>query len=157
MNNLILKISDFSESKEVCRQENKFHFDIGCGYNINVNIKALKVSEDKIYVSGIIKGFLSLECSRCLFIYKHPVKIDISCDMPFLDGAVDMREEVRQLLILDMPMKPLCDKDCIGICPVCAKRNNKNDHCLCAGKARTEYDDYVKESWENLFRNNRRK
>jgi len=38
----------------------------------------------------------------------------------------DINELVREEIIVQTPMKPLCDKNCKGICPVCGGNKNEN-------------------------------
>jgi uncharacterized protein len=40
--------------------------------------------------------------------------------MLFHDGRrLDLRETVRELLLLELPITPLCREDCPGLCPKC--------------------------------------
>jgi uncharacterized protein len=78
-------------------------------------------------------------CSRCL----DPVAVDLTADLqdlyawsaqeaevdelgergPHLEGdLLDLRPAVRDDLILEMPLAPLCDADCPGLCPQCGTR-----------------------------------
>jgi uncharacterized protein len=107
-----------------------------------VRVRALAViSEDRIVISGTIDLQVGLVCSRC--------QEDFSCDMasPFswycqpqtpgadtnddevlwynpLQGFIDITARVREQIILAMPLKPLCRKDCAGLCPVCGTNQN---------------------------------
>ncbi|MFH1009187.1 MAG: DUF177 domain-containing protein [Candidatus Latescibacterota bacterium] len=44
--------------------------------------------------------------------------------------SVDLSEEVRDALILALPIKPLCSEDCLGLCPSCGKNLNE-EKCTC--------------------------
>lgn len=51
---------------------------------------------------------------------------------------LSLREAVRQYAIMSMPMKPLCQEECPGICPRCGAQR-KYEACRCeaaAGDAR---------------------
>jgi uncharacterized protein len=37
---------------------------------------------------------------------------------------IDLSEAVRQYTLLAVPMKPLCEAACAGICPTCGKNLN---------------------------------
>jgi uncharacterized protein len=52
-------------------------------------------------------------------------------------GVLDTRSLVIEQLQLNVPMKPLCDPECLGLCPRCgAERNLLPDgECLCAPSA----------------------
>ena len=46
---------------------------------------------------------------------------------------LSLTEAVREYLVINMPMKPLCREDCMGLCPVCGQNLNE-DSCLCEKK-----------------------
>jgi uncharacterized protein len=131
MNKLILSLSDFlkTDTIEIKTYDYK-EGDIGCKSDIFVSFKAVKISDDKIYINGKIKGSLCLECSYCISVYRHPLEIAIDVYMDVINGQINVGEEVRQLLLLEMPIKPLCSNDC-GIFKICGEHNKKNDFCYC--------------------------
>jgi len=57
------------------------------------------------------------------------------------------------LLMLEIPMKPICNISCRGICKVCGRYNKKDDFCSCRG----EYSEFVKERWKELLNKNGRR
>jgi hypothetical protein len=131
VNKLILRLSDFLKTDIVEIKTYGYKGDIGCKSDIFVSFKAVKISDDKMYISGEIKGSLCLECSYCLSIYRHPVKIVIDVCMDILNGQINIGEEVRQLLLLEMPIKPLCSKDC-DIFKIFGEHNKKSIFCYSA-------------------------
>jgi uncharacterized protein len=147
MYELILSLSDFLETDAFEEKTYKYKGDVGCKSDITVSFKAVKMYNDKVYISGKIKGFLYLECSRCLSFYAQPVHIDINTELDIIDEKIDVGEELRQLLILEMPMKPVCSKDCLGICKICGRYNKKNNSCFCNDLN----DDFIKERWEEML------
>ena len=46
-------------------------------------------------------------------------------------NVLDLAEVVRQSLIAEQPMKPLCSTDCRGLCQVCGGNLNVS-HCRCS-------------------------
>ncbi len=81
-------------------------------------------------------------CGRCLREFHHPVEFAINEEylptvdihtgqsMRVLEGQegvfaidrrhiLDVREALRQYILTNQPMKPLCREDCRGLCPVC--------------------------------------
>jgi len=48
----------------------------------------------------------------------------------YRDDKIDLREVVREQLYLALPMKPLCQEDCKGLCPVCGVNRNR-ETCTC--------------------------
>jgi len=45
-------------------------------------------------------------------------------------NIIDLGEDVRQYILLALPLKMLCKKDCAGLCPVCGINRNKSK-CSC--------------------------
>lgn len=105
-----------------------------------------------ILVKGSLEGHSQLMCSRCLTFYEHPLKftmeeeffpsIDVnrgvSLSPPEDSGAfmidkhhmLDLSEAIRQYVLMDVPMKPLCRTDCGGLCPGCGANLNQ-EACRC--------------------------
>ena len=48
------------------------------------------------------------------------------------DHVLDLTEIIRQYVIADMPMKPLCRAECLGLCRVCGSNLNQGE-CYCSG------------------------
>ncbi len=99
-----------------------------------------KVGEEVI-VKGVLSADVELECSRCLKHYplrlssqisvvyepardagrgeQHELKSD-ELDTVFYKGdLLDTEDLLREQLILNLPMKPLCTPGCKGFCPQC--------------------------------------
>jgi uncharacterized protein len=153
MRRLTVSLLDFLKIDTVEVKDCKYSGDIGVKTGILVSFRALKSSQRSIYINGMIRGVVELECSRCLDLYKHHIEIPINADIDTINGQVDVGEEVRQLMLLEMPMKPICVKDCLGICKICGKHNKKNNSCDCSDNL----DESVKERWKELLNNKRRK
>lgn len=43
---------------------------------------------------------------------------------------LDLTEDIMSMVILSLPMKPLCDEECEGLCPKCGANHNKEE-CDC--------------------------
>ncbi len=46
------------------------------------------------------------------------------------DGNIDLAPLVREYLLLDLPISPVCKPDCAGLCPQCGANWN-HEHCNC--------------------------
>lgn len=46
-------------------------------------------------------------------------------------NMIDLGEDVRQFLLLSVPVKLLCKEDCKGLCPSCGTNLNRNQ-CSCS-------------------------
>ena len=91
------------------------------------------------------------ECSRCLEDVTTPVAARIAEEFfPTVDlrtghavkrpegegymlsdaHELDLAEPIRQAVLLEQPMKPLCRADCRGLCPGCGQNLNERE-CDC--------------------------
>lgn len=85
----------------------------------------------EIDFQGKVSGEWQLECSRCLALSPSGYKARLDGTLKPENGIIDLTEEVRQALLLAVPMQNRCDPHCKGLCPVCkASRNGKG--CGCA-------------------------
>ncbi len=90
---------------------------------------------DGIWMQGRIKASVKVSCSRCLKDYKETVTAKIEeqlkkgasaedDDVVFeIDetGSVELSEIIRQSLLLNIPIKTVCSKDCEGFLKDAAK------------------------------------
>ena len=106
-----------------------------------------------ILVRGSLSGQMELACSRCLESFAAPAAIDFDLllvpgpptsaaadaelsptdlDLDYYTGeSVDLESLLREQIILMMPLKPLCDENCQGLCPRCGA-NLKRETCTCS-------------------------
>jgi len=122
---------------------------------VSVRIKLLRFGK-KILVDGSVKGVVLLKCSRCLNDFSRPVDLDFreeytpadetelerdqelsddELDISFYKGEeIDVTGIVKEQVLLEIPMKPLCNDDCRGMCSRCGADLNvqscncKEDH-----------------------------
>ncbi len=65
-------------------------------------------------------------CSRCLRSYELTLQKEGEVSVPVgKEKVVDMTDDIRQEVLLEYPMKPLCREDCKGICSVCGQNLNE--------------------------------
>jgi uncharacterized protein len=105
-----------------------------------------------ILVRGNLSGPMELACSRCLEPFTGPAAIDFDLllmpgpptahaedeelsltdlDLDYYIGEiVDLESLLREQIILMLPLKPLCDETCKGLCPQCGANLNL-ETCLC--------------------------
>jgi len=71
-------------------------------------------------------------CSRCLnefeVILNKNLKLGYQVDKT--QHEIDLTPGIRQDIILEYPIKPLCRPDCKGLCPRCG-RNLNEGKCSC--------------------------
>lgn len=133
---------------------------IGCSRNVEYNVDSVQLSEDLkvnglqgsltltrtsmgVLVEGKLQGILSLECVRCLKSYNQHLTSSFEdlfvypasqAEDPLLaipeTATLDLTPILREYLLLDVPIQPLCRLDCKGLCPICGELINVNkcDH-----------------------------
>jgi uncharacterized protein len=121
---------------------------------------------DIVLVTGHLSFTAGQECSRCLKrfsrLYRPELDLcyrpataprmikgqgtELSADdlitIGYHKNEIDLWPEIREAVLLALPLKPLCREDCKGICPSCgADRNAKKCDCR---------EDRTDSRWENL-------
>ncbi len=123
---------------------------------VNAALHFDKQGEGEIYVRGTLSTTMKSECSRCLKHFPYPLRFDFhlayvpgiltpsggehvlsheSLDLHYYEGKqIDIDDELIAQLFLMVPISPLCDSGCRGLCPQCGEDLNRNK-CLCPGDA----------------------
>jgi uncharacterized protein len=111
-------------------------------------------ADQRIEVQGGLEADCELTCDRCLdSIRRHleaPVRMyaerrdprdrrgakevrEDDLGIVYHDGRlIDLTDEARQLLLLEVPWHVLCREDCKGLCPRCGVNRNEQP-CACSG------------------------
>lgn len=108
-------------------------------------------SDNVYYCTGTVVCSAQLECSRCLEQYPQTIRgtveftivetgggADIDRDalgdttvvVPVGTSPVDITDPVREAILLEIPLKPLCRETCRGLCPYCGINRNEQQ-CNC--------------------------
>lgn len=111
-----------------------------------------------IIVRGKLEAVVELECGRCLEQFTLPVKMTVEEQFPiidsqvpvpeheaeieeeeidesiFLDNIFDLSEYIRQAILVEVPIRPLCGENCKGLCPTCGRNLNEGP-CDCPVEA----------------------
>jgi uncharacterized protein len=111
----------------------------------------LMKSGDEYLLTANIRGALDTTCGRCLEAAR--VAVDAPLTVTFVpadedeevgDDAevvgfggneIDLSDEVRDEILLAIPLKPLCSEDCQGLCSVCGGNRNVTP-CTCEAEQR---------------------
>ncbi len=111
-----------------------------------------KAGGDAFRVTGHVTAKLALECSRCLEDFALPIDsrfelryvpaVDAATEPEreiaeddlitafYREGTLDVIEMLREQFQLALPMKPLHDELCRGLCPICGANLNRTE-CGC--------------------------
>jgi uncharacterized protein len=98
---------------------------------IAINCKILRIDKE-ILVDAEINLQRDIVCSRCLAqvhqVVRHNFKKDY--DSASLGDYLELDNDIREEILLDFPMKVLCNIDCKGICASCGANLNL-ENCKC--------------------------
>jgi len=90
-----------------------------------------------------LHALLHTECVRCLTDFRQPLSTDFTelyafskksvTDSELIlseDAHINLRPLMREYMLLDIPIKPLCSPDCKGLCLICGENLNESacDH-----------------------------
>ena len=113
---------------------------------LDVDLTARSVGEG-VYLRGRLRTTVRLACRRCLTSVEREVDdaVDLFFEplgpddegadaevypMPERGDELDLREAVREQLLLRAPQFALCDEACRGLCPQCGTDLNQGE-CEC--------------------------
>ena len=108
----------------------------------------LEKSNGEFLLRATVATNANWQCDRCVAQYRNPIAAGYQ--MYYIweggDGArfdpaevqvippgsnmIDIGEDVRQTLLLSVPLKRVCREDCKGLCPHCGKNLNEGT-CGC--------------------------
>jgi uncharacterized protein len=120
-----------SEPAEVLalEQSAEFHPDGPLDYDLYA-----QVVDGALILRGTLSAPMKGCCARCTQIFSTTVSDSgFLRDYFDLEGAeeVDVTEDLREAIILNLPRFPLCDESCKGLCPQCGKDLNEGP-CGCS-------------------------
>ncbi|MBM4139917.1 MAG: DUF177 domain-containing protein [Nitrospira sp.] len=114
-------------------------------------LRILKIGAE-VVVRGNLMADVELQCSRCMKDFRSEVSIPVDViyhpveelrgeekhalrveelDMGFYSGGIlDLFDLIEEQIMLNLPMKPLCNELCKGICLKCGADLNAGD-CAC--------------------------
>jgi DUF177 domain-containing protein len=122
---------------------------------VELVLEVTRLGDDAFGLSGRARTRLQVDCGRCLEPFEVPVEAafdlryvpqsenagegemevgeDDLATAFYREGVVDLIELLREQFVLALPMKPLCDEACKGLCRECGSNLNKTQ-CDCAPK-----------------------
>ena len=95
-----------------------------------------------VVATGTVSAPWRGECRRCLGEASGDISVDVrevfeddwdpEQTYPLRADQLDLAPLVRDTVLLELPLAPLCREDCAGICPTCGADRNVAP-CGCAG------------------------
>ena len=114
---------------------------------VSVHVQVEK-TPNQIYLTASIGATADVQCDRCLksfqrsltpryqmyYLYEEPEGLNLDPMevqvVPYGTSVIDITDDVRQTVLLSVPLKLLCKEDCKGLCPHCGKDRNIEE-CSC--------------------------
>jgi len=108
-------------------------------YHLVGEVRASRTSEG-ILIQVRFSAFTNVVCVRCLEkfrelltphfteLYAFPSHADEDTELVLPEtGRIDLEPLVREYMYLEIPINPICQPNCKGLCPVCGENCNKNE------------------------------
>lgn len=118
-----------------------------CEFRAPLTMELTVVREyDHIRVHGSVATRVGLTCSRCLAEYEGDVvskftifytksveaqpedEVELGeedlISVSYCGDEIDFSAEIAEQVLLEIPYKPLCMEDCLGLCPICGVDRN---------------------------------
>lgn len=105
-----------------------------------------------LLVTGVMQLNMIAECARCLT--EFPIRVNLPEVCHLFEGVrgqiVDITEELREDILLDIPHVFHCSEDCKGLCIGCGANLNREE-CTCSKKSKDHSPAPLEESpWSAL-------
>jgi len=104
------------------------------GAELELDLRLESVMEG-VLVSGTVTAPVSGECGRCLDPVSDTLRVRLQELFVYEPGEgeeeevavmhgdlLDLEPPLRDAVVLALPLTPLCDEDCAGLCPDCGER-----------------------------------
>jgi uncharacterized protein len=120
-------------------------------HDVTINC-SLSRSEHDVYLKGKVSTTLKFRCSRCIDNFIEDIDTEFSAEyIPekkeyhkeeielgesdlnvyyYEGGRLDIFPSVMDQILLSIPIKPLCNENCLGLCPHCGQKLNIHK-CSC--------------------------
>jgi len=120
--------------------------------SISGDYQVYRIDENDIHVKVNFCANLTTPCSKCTEIFTMDIKDNFSViytnqidytegevtlkdadlDIKFFEGEIlDLEEEITNNFLLALPISPICNENCKGLCPTCGVNLN-NSKCSCS-------------------------
>lgn len=94
-----------------------------------------------LFVQVKMRATIQMECVRCLVNSEQQLRTDFTELFAFSirtateselilpeDGFIDLGPLLREYMVLEIPINPLCRPDCLGICAICGEAQGEQIH-----------------------------
>ena len=132
---------------------------------VNVEIEKRR---RQLFLTGHVKTSGKFVCDRCLTDFEKDLSVDYRMtyvhdrnDAGEIDkdeivvihpsmNEIKIDEDVRQYILVSIPLKLLCKEDCAGLCETCGKSLNHGT-CDCPKGSNSDKKEEIDPRWEKLI------
>jgi len=120
----------------------------------------LEKTHREIFLRSHVRSEGVFTCDRCLEVFRRPLEVryalvylltpqepapksEVEVEVQVLShdtNIIDIGEDARQFLLLQLPIKILCKDDCAGLCPTCGTNLNQGSCDCSAGETDSRWD-----------------
>ncbi|MGO9481200.1 MAG: YceD family protein [Candidatus Kryptoniota bacterium] len=145
-----INISNLSEgTHEYEFEESPSNVKLDERFSKQISVKVeLEKRRRQLFLTGHVKTSGKFVCDRCLAEFEKDVSVDYRMtyvqdqdDAGEVDedeitvihrstNEIDIDEEIRESILVSVPLKLLCKEDCAGLCASCGKNLNDGT-CAC--------------------------
>ena len=136
-----------------------YHLDLKCsaaaldleGFVGDVIVSAkIRRVDTRLFLHCDVSATAELMCDRCAEFYRAPINAEYdqwyavnahpgtveedALAIPLEWHSVAIDEQVRESVLIFVPMKKLCKPDCLGLCPTCGANRNLTQ-CSCSDES----------------------
>ncbi len=121
------------------------HLNLGEDFLLESVSGAIAITRtgEGLLTQGAFTATVQATCARCLDDFNQPLRSEFSELFTFpshadattellvpSNGKIDFAPLVREYLLLEVPISPICRPDCKGLCPQCGVNHN-HEQCDC--------------------------
>lgn len=130
--------SAIGTSREFLFDFPSIHLNPDLDLNHLVGTAKISRTPQGLLVQGKFQAEVNSECVRCLVEFKQPLDVDFSELYAFTprsvtesglilpeDAHIDLEPLVREYMLIEIPISPLCREDCKGLCSICGEDLNE--------------------------------
>lgn len=129
--------------------EDADYFGDSIGIKSPVDVRGKLYAIDyKLYITLKIKTDIEANCNRCLELFVYPFSSSINAELVheslfdfendqaddsiiyYEDNIFDLGKLVKEHILMNIPMKLVCDEKCQGLCVDCGVKIEENS-CTC--------------------------
>lgn len=122
-----MTLEEVSSAKDLDLEASSINFS----EPVNIKAQVYRIT-NAVTINMELKSKIRTVCSRCLTEFNITIdrKLNFSYPIQKRQDYIDPDEDIRQEIILDYPLKPICKSGCKGLCPKCGKNLNQGP-CGC--------------------------